>query len=325
MVLAQGVELPEKFSDPTWAFFESANGEPGKQVGTEYHANMKGNIAKPGNYIVRISEGNATIEVPFKVEANKVTKIEASFEAGVIKFMGFMDEATPIAEDNTNAAWELFGENNQRLGTEYGGQKMFMSNAGKHKVELTLGDAHAEQDVEFVAGKINEQKVTLGAGVIEVTAVFSEGGKTVPEGASFELHKGEPDLDGKYERLTTDYKSPSRFSAAAGPYQIVVVKDYATATAKIDLKSGAREKLIVNLNAGYLALKTAGAKTYEVYTIEKNLDGKRERLATEYGDELNKAFNAGNYHVVVSADGDVIIGEKDFEVKAGVRTEGVLP
>ncbi len=324
VMMAQGVELPEKFNDSTWAFFESVNGERGKQIGTEYYTNMKANIENPGDYIVRITQGQAKIDVPFKVEAGKVTKIEASLEAGIVKLYGFMDEATPIAEDNTNAAWELFS-GKQRLATEYGGQHMFLASAGQHKVELTLGDAHTEQMVEFVAGQSTEQNVVLGAGVIEVSAVFSEGGKPVPEGAAMELHKGEPDLDGKYERMTTDYKSPSRFSAPAGLYQIEVLKDYASAIAKVDLKSGAREKLIVNLNAGYLAIKATGATSFVFFTAEKDLAGERTNLGTEYGEEINKAFNVGTYHVVVHGADDVILSEKDYEIKAGVRNESSVP
>lgn len=325
VVMAQGVELPEKFSDATWAFFQSENGERGKQVGTEYNAKMKFNIENPGNYIARISSGQAQIEVPFKVETGKVTKIEANLEAGIVKLLGLMDEATPIAEDNTNASWELFGDKGQRLATEYGGAHMFLANAGQHKVELTLGKAHAEQVVEFVAGKSSEQNVILGAGVIEATAVFSEGGKPVPEGATFELLKGEPDLDGKYERMATEYQPTSRFSAPAGLYQISVSKDYATAIVKVDLKSGAREKLVVNLNAGYLAIKAPGAERFDFFSAEKDLAGERTKVGTEFGIEMNKAFSAGTYHVIVSGPENAILSEKDYEVKAGVRTEASVP
>jgi Ca-activated chloride channel homolog len=325
IVMAKGVELPEKFNTPTWAFFESVGGKRGKQIGTEYYVDMKYNIAKPGDYIVRISENEAEVEVPFKVEEGKQTKIDASFEAGIVKMIGFMDEQTPIAVDNTSATWRIYNEKQQLAGTEYGGEQTFMASAGKHKMQLVLGDAKNEQVVEFLAGQTTETKMTLGAGIIEVTAIFAEGGDLVPEGATIELRKGKPDLEGKFERLTTDYKSPSQFSAPAGLYKIYVQKDYAESVADVDLKSGAREKVQVNINAGYLALKGAGAKTFEVYAAKKKLDGSRERIATEYGEEMNKAFNAGSFHVIVYGEDNAILGEKDFEVKAGERTEGSVP
>jgi Ca-activated chloride channel homolog len=325
IVMAKGVELPEKFQDPTWAFFESVAGQRGKQIGTEYNADMKYNIPKPGDYIVRISEDEAEVEVAFKVEEGKQTKIDASFEAGVVKMLGYMDEQTPIAIDNTNATWRIYNEKGKLAGTEYGGEHIFMANAGKHKMELVLGDAKTEQVVEFLAGQTNEVKMILGAGTIEVTAVFSKGGDVVPEGATIELRKGKADLEGKFERLTTEFKSPSVFSAPAGLYKIYVQKDYAEALAEVELKSGARETLQVDMNAGYLALKGAGAKTFEVYAAKKKLDGSREQIATEFGDEMNKAFNSGSYHVIVYGEDSAILGEKDFEVKAGERTEGSVP
>lgn len=325
VVMAEGVELPEKYASPTWAFFKAVNGERGKQVGTEYYANMKASIKESGDYIVRISEAQATIEVPFTVTDGEVTKIEANFNAGIVKVFGFMDETTPIPEENSNAAWELFGEKNNRITTEYGGSQMFMSNAGQRKVRLKLGEAKTEQMIEFVAGQATEQNVVLGAGVIEVSGVFSEGGKAVPEGAAFELLNGEPDLEGKYERLSTDYAAPTRFSTPAGKYRVNLSKDYASATIEVDLKSGAREKIVINLNAGYLAIKAPGASRFEFFTAEKDLAGERQRLGTEYGEELNKAFNAGTYHVIVFGAEDKILSEQDHVVKAGARTEVNVP
>ena len=324
VVMAKGVELPDKFNDPTWMFLTSVDGKPGKQVGVEYHVDAKVNIPDPGDYFVRISAGQSQIEVPFKVEVGKVTKIEASLEAGLVKVMGFLDETTPIADDNTNATWELY-KDNLRLTVEYGGSHLFLASAGQHSIHLTLGGAHTEQVLEFVAGKLTEQKVILGAGVIEVSAVFSEGGKPVPEGATFELRKGEVDLDGKNERLATDYASPSKFSTPAGLYQLWVQKDYATATAKVDLKSGAREKIVMNLNAGYLAIKVPGATTFVFSSAEKDLAGERTYIGTEYGEEINKAFNAGTYHVIVQGADNAILSEKDYEIKAGERTEASVP
>jgi Ca-activated chloride channel homolog len=321
VVMAEGVELPEKFNDPTWTFFEANNGERGKQLGTEYKVDVKFNFEKPGDYIVRVVQKQAKILIPVKIEEGKTTKINANLNAGILKLDGFMDEQTPISE----GSWELFGDKNDRLTTEYGAGVQFFAQAGKHKVELTVGQSHGEQDFEFVVGKTVEDKMILGAGIIEVSAVFAEGGEAVPEGAAVELQEGKADLEGKFKWLTTEYKSPSKFSTPAGQYRISVKQDYAVAIATVDLKSGGFEKILINLNAGYLAITAQGAKTFEVFATKKKLDGSRELLATEYGENLNKAFNAGSYHVVVHGENDSIIAEKDFDVRAGERTEATLP
>ena len=323
VVMAEGVELPEKFNQPAWEFFEVSNGEKGAHVATEYNADLKTNLPHEGDFIARISDDAAFLEVPFKIEKGKATKLDVSLEAGLVKFTGLMDDATAMTDDG--AAWQLFDAAGDNPATKYGASTMFLTNASTRKVALSLGTARVEQDVVFAAGKTVEQKMSLGAGVIEVSAVFSQGGQAVPEGAAIELHKGEADLDGKHEHIATDYAAPSRFKAPAGKYQIVVTRDYATASAAVELKSGGMQKVEVNLNAGYLNVKAAGATSIVIFSGEKDLSGERRNLGTEYGEELNKAFNAGSYHVVVYGAGDAVMAEKDVEIKAGARAEVSVP
>ncbi len=323
VVMAEGVELPEKFNQPAWEFFESVNGEKGEHVATEYDAVLKTNLPHEGDFIAVVSADEARIEVPVKIEAGKATKVDVSLEAGLVKFTGFMDDATPMTDDG--AAWQLFDAGGGNPATKYGASTMFLTNAGTRKVSLSLGTAHVEQDVAFEAGKTSEQKMSLGAGVIEVSAVFSQGGQVVPEGAAIELHKGEAGADGNYETIATEYSAPSRFKAPAGKYMIVVSRDYATASAPVELTSGGTAKLQVNLNAGYLNVKAAGATSFVIFSGDKDLSGERRNLGTEYGEELNKAFNAGSYHVVVHGADDVVMAEKDVEIKAGGRAEITVP
>ncbi|MBZ0262653.1 MAG: VWA domain-containing protein, partial [Hyphomicrobiales bacterium] len=65
--------------------------------------------------------------------------------------------------------------------------------------------------------------------------------------------------------------------------------------------------------------------TIEVFSAEKDISGKRKYLATEYGGAVNKAFEAGAYHVIAKGADGAVQGGKDFEVKAGERTEGTIP
>ena len=323
VVMAEGVELPEKFDQPTWEFFESVNGGKGSSVDVVYNANVKANLPHDGDFIAHIVDDEAFLDVPFRIEKGKATRLDVSLEAGLVKFTGYMDDATPMTDDG--AAWQLFDAAGQNPATKYGAGTMFLTNAGTRKVALSLGTAATSQDVQFVAGQITGQKMSLGAGVIEVSAVFSEGGQAVPEGATIELRKGEADLDGKHEWIGTEYAAPTRFKAPAGKYQIVVVRDYATASVPVELGSGGVAKVSVNINAGYLNIKAPGATSFVVFSGGKDLSGERRNLGTEYGEELNKAFNAGTYHVVVYGANDAVLGEKDVDIKAGGRTEVSVP
>ncbi len=78
------------------------------------------------------------------------------------------------------------------------------------------------------------------------------------------------------------------------------------------------------LDGGYLAIDGPPGTMIEVYEAEKDLSGNRKHIATEYDGDINKAFEAGRYHAAITKDNEVL-GEKDFEVKAGQRTEGAIP
>jgi Ca-activated chloride channel family protein len=323
VVMAEGVELPEKFNQPAWDFHESVGGELGERLTTEYNTNVKINLPHDGDYFAHVKADNAEITVPFKIEKGKATKLELSLDAGIIKFTGYMDDDTELTDDG--AAWQLFDATGDGSVTNYGSSTTFLAKAGTRKIALSLGTARVEQEAVFEAGKVAEQKISLGAGIIEASAVYSEGGELVPEGAAVELQKGEVNLDGKHEGIRTDYAAPTIFKAPAGKYLIVVSKDYATGSAPVELKSGALQKVQVNINAGFMNIKAPGATSFVIFSAEKNLAGERKNIGTEYGEELNKAFSAGTYHVVVQGPDNVVLGEKDIEIKAGARSETTVP
>jgi Ca-activated chloride channel homolog len=321
--MAKGVELPEKFNQPTWEFFESANGEAGASVNVDYKTDVKANLPKEGDYILRITADEARLEVPFKIEKGKATTLDVSLEAGLVMFKGYMDDETPMTDDG--AAWQMFDAAGQNPVTKYGANAMFLTNAGSRKMMLSLGTAMVEENIAFVAGKTTEQKMSLGAGIIEVSGVFSDGGQAVPEGATMELRKGDADLEGKHEVIATEFAAPSRFKAPAGKYLVMVTRDYATASAAVELASGKTVKVQVNLKGGYMNIKAPGATSFVIFTGEKDLSGERKNLGTEFGEELNKAFNAGLYHVIIHGANDVVMAEKDIEIKAGERHESAVP
>ncbi len=72
-------------------------------------------------------------------------------------------------------------------------------------------------------------------------------------------------------------------------------------------------------------MKAEGAKAIDIQKGEKALDGSRVRIGGEYASELNKALNAGTYHVVAYGEGNAVLAEKDVTVTAGQRTEVTLP
>lgn len=326
VTMAPGVELAKPFLDPYWEIYYSVNGQKGERITTEFGVAIKYNMAQSGDYIVKIvgDGSNADIysEFPVHIEAGQVSQLNYSLDVGVVRLVAYLDEATPVADGSLY--WQFRKPTGDLLATKYGPDVYFLLPGGTHKVEINLGAVKAEADVQVAVGQYLEQKVSLGAGTIEVTGLYSEGGEAIPSGMTVELRKGQASLDGKHEHIATDYNSPSLFKTSSGKYQIVIIKDHASKTYDVELKPGQALKLAGSIDAGFLAIPGSDGSTFEIYGAKKDISGNRLRIANEYG-ALNKAFTAGKYVVKLIESNGEVLGEKEFEVKAGERTEGVIP
>ena len=322
VVMADGVELPKPWDQPAWSFTVSNNGEKGDYIRTEYGATFKAAFDKPGEMIATIGSDFAQVEIPASLAAGGTLKLEANLNAGVTQFKGMMDAANPLASEG--AAWAISKADGTYVGTSYGVAPKNLLNAGDYVVKLSDGQAEAQQPFTVAAGQTVDVVVTLGAGAARVKGTYSEGGEALPDGTAIELRKA-ANVSGEKEYVATEYGNDKVFKAAAGDYVAVVSLDYAKAEVPFKIAAGQQAEVTVNLNAGYLAVKAAGATAIDIQKGEKALDGTRARIGGEYAAELNKAVNAGNYHVVAYGEGNAVIAEKDVTVTAGQRTEVTLP
>ena len=323
VVMAKGIELPEPFHQPTWEIFKSNNGEKGERVNIEYGSSIKLQFAESGDYIVRITAGMATIESAVTIVKDKPQKLEYSLEAGIVNFKAYMDEATPATDGGTT--WQLLTASNEYVTTFYGPEVAVMLNAGSHRMALSLGTAKTVADVSVAAGQVIAQKMSIGAGIIQVRGEFSKGGQAVPEGATYELLKFEPNLDGSFENIETAYAAPSVFKVPAGRYKIAITQDYAKVIVDVEVAAGQSVDVLGNLDAGYLTVTSPKESTVEIFRAEKDLAGNRSQVGTEFYGTFNKALSAGTYFVTSKNSDGTPIAEKEFVVKAGARTDGTLP
>lgn len=322
VVMAEGVELPKPWDQPAWSFTVSSNGQKGEYIRTEYGSSFKANFEKPGEMIATIGTDYAQVEVPAALAAGGTLALEANLNAGIVQFKGMMDEATPLANDG--AAWVIARADGTYVGTTYGTAPKSLMNAGDYTVKLSEGQAEAQQPFTITAGKTVDVVVTLGAGSARVKGTYSEGGEALPGATTLALNKP-AGVSGEKTYITSEYGNDKVFKAAAGDYVVVVSLDYASAEAPFSIASGKETAVNVNLNAGFLSFKAPGASSFEIFHAEKALDGSRKRMGAEYGGEMNKAFNAGSYHIVVWGEGSTPLGEKDVTITAGQRTEVTLP
>ena len=323
LTLADGVELAEPYLQPAWEFrHANDDGSPGDWVNTDYGVDVKDTIV-PGKYFAVVTSDAAVVSAPFEITAGKVSELNMSLQAGIVNLSGLLDATTPVTAEGT--AWEILKPDGSVLTTKYGPKQSFMLNAGDYKVRLSVGNAKAEQALHVEAGKAADEVVTLGAGQALVSAVFAPNGPAAGKGVAIEVRKAEANSDGEHEGIATLYDPASRFDLPAGKYQFTAAVDYAKAEMAGEVQAGKQAKIVINLNAGYLSVKAPGAGQIVVYAGQKDISGERQQITYETGEEINRAFPAGNYHVVSEDSNGAVLLEKDFEVKAGGRTEGTIP
>lgn len=321
--LAPGVELKEPYLEPAWEIHHAGDdGAPADWVNTFYGVDFKSPL-DPGKYVVIVTSDGAVVQMPFEIVAGKVTELNVPLNAGIVRFTGLLDATTPVTSEGTS--WEILRADDSVLATKYGPKQEFMLGAGDYSVRLTVGNAKVVQPLHIEAGKTQEIAVKLGAGQALVSAVFAPNGPAADKGLTYEVRKAEANSDGEHEWIATLYDPVSRFDLPAGKYLFVATVDYAKAELEAEVKAGQQAKVVINLNAGYLAVKAPGAGQVVVYTAEKDLSGERKQITYENGEQINRAFTAGNYHVVSEDANGAVLQEKDFEVKAGSRTEGTIP
>ncbi len=321
--MADGVELGKPYDTANWVINTAPkdDGTQGTYVATEYGADVKSNLP-PGRYVAALASGNAKLDVPFEVTADKPVGVDATLNAGIVKFSGELDAGKPVTENA--ASWVIDAANGKYLATLYGPTPETLLNAGDYTVTLSLGNAKASAPFHIDAGKTTDSHLSLGAGHLVVSAVFAPGGEAMSNGMAFEVRHPAATSGEKGEWIATNYDPQSTFDLPAGTYDVVVTLGLAEAHQTVEVKAGSPTTLEINANAGFIAANASGATSYEVREGKKGIDGSNKWLTTTYDPALNIAANAGSF-LVRAMNGDALIGEKLIEVKAGERSEVTLP
>jgi hypothetical protein len=263
----------------------------------------------------------AFVEQPFKLEAGQVAKLNPVLNAGIVNFSAMIDDKTKLADNG--AAWEVVTPEGSYVETEYGATRGFLLNAGQYLLRLSLGDTKVETPFEVKAGEIRDQVINFGSGKLIAQAVFTEGGPLMDKGMAFEIAKPVEGAE-KPQWLNTKYDAKSIFTLPAGKYIIDVSLGLARAEQEVEIMAGQQTTITINAKAGYIAASALGATSFVVSEGKEELDGKHKWLTTTYDPKLNIAAGEGQYQIQ-AFKGDLLIGEKLIDVKAGQRTEITLP
>ena len=319
--MAEGVELPPPFDQPVWVFRKAVDGAPGEYQSTEYGKTTKADLPTDGDMIATVTADMTNVSVPFSHKEGEATTLDVNLNAGIVQFQGMMDESTDLPKDGPT--WVFRTAAGDYYGTTYGNAPKNLFSAGDYKLVLSMGAAEIEAAFTVVPGKITDMVVALGAGVANVSVTY-DGSQAVSDGTVIELRKA-PDISGEKKYVATEYGYEKQFKAAAGDYVVIAKLNIAEIEVPVKIVAGQAVDVKINLNAGFIAVKAAGAKRIDVEAYEPAIDGKRQRLGTEYADVLNYAATAGKYRIVAYGEGDAVMAETEVIVAAGKRAEVTLP
>ncbi|WP_192931076.1 vWA domain-containing protein [Gemmobacter serpentinus] len=271
----------------------------------------------PGKYMMtaRIHSAHQTVPVEIGPQT-ELSKPAATLDAGILNLTL---RASPGAEPDKDAFWEMFGPDDVRESGYTKALRMFP--AGEYSMNVKLGAGETSRTVVIEAGKTTDLDVVLGVGHAVIDAFYTEGLKS--EADQFvEILSAAQDIEGNRKQFGYAYGPNAGFDLPPGDYIARVTLGGTIAEAPLVVKSGERTALAVALNAGVAAFTSPGDQHIEVLSATKDITGQRKSLAYGYGPNWQTTLPAGDY--VVKMEGGGVLSETPMTVKAGERIELTL-
>ena len=277
-----------------------------------------GAVTKPGRYVLRVQWETVQREIPLDVPTGRILEQDVVLDAGFLTSAGAIEGSGARAEGVT---WEVLS-GDAAIATSCGAVPKFVLPAGSYRVRLTKGSAVAEKDFVLAAGDVLNLPLGLDAGKLLASAIYAAGGPKVTGGHAFEIPRPPAQEGEEGEVVTGSYDPEPSFDLPSGTYDVIVSLGRATATRRVDIRSGEPVPEALELGAGVVGLKAAKAEAIEIRAAEPDINGERAFVDGGYGETHEATLPAGDY-LAVATHGDSKV-EKRFSVAAGKRTEVVL-
>ncbi|MBN9304861.1 MAG: hypothetical protein BGO82_10875 [Devosia sp. 67-54] len=314
-VLSEAGDRVPNDANVIWEFHKkAADGSAGDWVRTEYGATYSGSI-QPGDYILDVKLDYAHVAVPLTIAADAVADPEIDLEAGYIDLSPRIAEGADI-DGNAAVALE-FADGNST--TFYGEAKGFVP-AGDVKVKVTMGAATLTDTIAVKAGENVTRDLVLGAGHADITAVFAEGQPVNDSVLFVEIFEAKKDIQGRRNSVANGYGPTISTDLPPGDYVVQATYDAVKVEQPLTIKAGEASDLVIDLNAGALAVSAPNADYVEVFSAKKDIQGHRLSFGGSYDMSATRTLPAGDYHVVVTMK-DTSTREADTTIKVGERTE----
>lgn len=320
-----------------WDIYEAAANADGKrkQVSGTYDASASFKLAA-GRYLAVAKRGAATASQEFEVQSvDESVRHTVVLDAGVVVTNAYLVEGQePIKEgmrwDIYSLAKDLEGKRTHITGT-YDATGQFTLNSGQYFLVAKTGSAGADAEITVKAGERLEQRMILNAGIAVFEPTYDEAGQEVKDGMRWDVYSTEKNLEGKRTHIAGTYDAKARFILPAGKYYVTAKRGNAELNREVEVTAGKRDEAPFVLNAGlvkFAAVLTQGKSPldkgmrWDIYSIDKDIDGKRKHFGGSYDADPLFTFNEGKYFVVAKSGS--ALKESEIDVKAGKRLEPVI-
>ena len=318
-VLSEGGPSLGENNDIHWLIYKAdANGEPaGDYIDNQYKGAYSATYPA-GRYVAVVTLQSAIKrQVPFEVKDGDVAKPFVNFEAGHVTI--HPKRAPADAQADADIGVEIaFGD----YSTTYYGTARFFAPAGDVRLKGKIGPSVVEESIAVKAGESVERDLVVGSGVVLNKAIYAEGGPEVDSGdVYFEVVAPEKSIDGTRKSLAYGYGTGTRLDLPPGDHVLTAKLGSARGEIPFSLKAGEMKDVVVNINAGVLAIAAPGASYIEILSAAKDIQGNQKSLSYNYGTEWQDTLPPGDYVVAVKYEGDVAPKQAKATVKAGERAE----
>jgi len=317
--LSEGGPSLGESSEIQWQVFKAAaNGEPdGDYIDLQYKASYQATYPT-GKYIALATlNGSIKRKVPFEIKDGEVAKPYVNFDAGYLVISPKRTPQDPTPDD-TAAVLIGFGDHS----ATYYGKAKFYAPSGKVSLKGTIGATMAEDSVTVKAGETVERDLVIGSGVIDNKAVYAEGGLAVESSEIFfEIAAPQKDINGERKTFGSTYGTGTKLDSPAGDFILTARLGSVRAEVPYSIKAGERKDVVVNLNAGVLAINAPAAYGIEIIEAKKDIQGNQKTVSQGYGVEYKDTVAPGDYIVRVTYEGDKAPKDTSAVVKAAEHTE----
>lgn len=296
---------------------------------------------EPERHVAVATYGNAVVRKEFDVEdTDKDTRHTIVLGAGTILASAALDEES--AENSDGMQWQVFETTKdiegrrKKVSTAYNATPVFHLKAVKYLIIAKRGKTSISKEVDVAAGDQKKYSFSLKGGSYRFKALFAPGGETVTEDMRWYVYSRDKSLDGNRKEINRSYDAEAQFTLPEGLYHVVAQRGLAKASKELTVRAGDQVETEFNLNAGLLTAAVALTANnepekkdirWDIYTADKDSDGKRRHIGESYHAKTTFALNEGRYLVkaksgdaVTQAEVNIAAGQKlerTFDLKAG--------